>query len=57
MVKLDNRPIHNLSNVDKAVTVADQRVTNNNAIQRTAMLIAVIRYLLLKTFDKFINLN
>ena len=39
------------------VTVADQRVTNNNVIQWIAMPIALIKYLQIKTLNKFIKLN
>ena len=40
-----------------SVTVADQRVTNNNVIQWIAMPIALIKYLQIKTLNKFIKLN
>ena len=39
------------------VTVADQRVTNNNVTQWIAMPIALIKYLQIKTLNKFIKLN
>ena len=39
------------------VTVADQRVTNNNVIQRIVMSIAIIKYLQIKTLNEFIKLN
>ena len=39
------------------VTVADQSVTNNNVIQWISMPITVIKYLQIKTLNKFIKLN
>ena len=50
------RVIFSNSSVE-CVTVADQRVTNNNVIQWIAMPIALIKYLQIKTLNKFIKLN
>ena len=39
------------------VTMAGQRVTNNNVIQQIAMPVAIIKHLQIKTSNKFIKLN
>ena len=38
-------------------TVADQSFTNKNVIQRTAMPTAIIKYLQIKSLNKFIKLE
>ena len=39
------------------VTMAGQRVTNNNVIQQIAMPVAIIKHLQIKTSNKFTKLN